>query len=199
MPTVARDEFERATVGLRRQPQFLSFASPLTILAELGCSYCGKLLAQRRNFVGTGAKLIQFTTAVAGVALAVGLVTQGGRDANETAALEGTWQVTSVSGQSIEEGVPALMLTFTGDKYQQAVGADVNERGTFKTDASKKPTIIDFVILEGDDVGKTQLGIIEVSGDTLRASLDTPGSAQRPTDFSVKEGVFVLVAKRVKG
>jgi hypothetical protein len=57
---------------------------------------------------------------------------------------------------------------------------------------------IDLTIVEGDDAGKTQLGIIEVTGDTFQAALDTPGAGQRPTDFSIKEGVIVFSGKKAK-
>ena len=74
----------------------------------------------------------------------------------------------------------------------------MNERGSIKIDASKKPMAIDLIITEGSDAGKTQLGVIEVTGDTMRASLDTPGAGQRPTDFTVKDGVIVFAGKRSK-
>jgi uncharacterized protein (TIGR03067 family) len=87
-------------------------------------------------------------------------------------------------------------LTFTGDKYEQALGGTVNERGTIKLDASKKPMTIDLAIGEGTDAGKAQLGIVEVSGDTMKLHLDSPGAGQRPTDFTGKDGSFMVIAKK---
>ncbi|HEY7501921.1 MAG TPA: TIGR03067 domain-containing protein [Vicinamibacterales bacterium] len=133
---------------------------------------------------------------VAALVLVTGLVTQGTNKTTKAAGLQGTWTVTSLNGQSATEGSPELTLTFTGDKYQQAVGGKVNERGTFKVDGSKKPMTIDFAITEGDDAGKTQLGIVEVSGDTVRMAAGAPAAAQRPTDFAVKDGALVVVGKR---
>ena len=89
-----------------------------------------------------------------------------------------------------------MTLTFTGEKYQQAVGAEVNERGTFTVDASKKPMSLDLVIVEGSDAGKTQLGIFEVTGETMRANLDMPGAGQRPADFTIKEGGVMFAARK---
>ena len=105
------------------------------------------------------------------------------------------WLITSVNGQS-GEGSSQLTLTFTGDEYHQTLDGQVNERGTIKLDASKKPMTIDLIITEGSDAGKTQLGIIEVSGDTIRANLDAPGGQQRPTDFAIKDGTLMFVATK---
>jgi hypothetical protein len=57
---------------------------------------------------------------------------------------------------------------------------------------------IDLIIAEGSDAGKTQLGIFDVTGDTMRLSLDTPGAGQRPADFSLKDGLLVVAAKKSK-
>ena len=140
--------------------------------------------------------MTRFAILALAIALGGGVLTQQeAKDAGAT-ALQGTWLITTLNGQSAPEGGPQLTLTFAGDKYHQTVGGDVNERGTFKLDTSKTPMTIDLTIVEGDDAGKTQLGIIEVTGDTFRASLDTPGAAQRPTDFNLKDGVLVFSGKK---
>ena len=135
---------------------------------------------------------------LAAIALATGALLPQAKDAPAIAALQGTWQISSLNNQSMPAEGPSLTLTFAGDKYHQTVGSGVNERGSFKLDPSMKPMNIDLVITEGDDAGKTQLGIIEITGDTIRASLATPGAAQRPTDFTVKDGVIVFVGKKTK-
>ena len=135
---------------------------------------------------------------IAGVALAAGVVSQGPKDNADLSALQGAWLITSVNGRSMPEGALPVTLTVVRDEYSQTAGSDVNERGTIRVDASKKPMAIDFVITEGQAAGKTQLGVVEVSGDTMRASLDTPGAGQRPTDFSIKDGVIVMVGKKSK-
>lgn len=139
--------------------------------------------------------MTRFAVFVLAIALGGSVLTQEAKDAGAT-ALQGTWLITTLNGQSAPEGGPQLTLTFAGDKYHQTLGGDVNERGTFKLDTSKKPMTIDLTIVEGDDAGKTQLGIIEVTGDTFRASLDTPGAAQRPADFNLKDGVLVFSGKK---
>jgi uncharacterized protein (TIGR03067 family) len=133
--------------------------------------------------------------AAAAIALASGLIVQDPKGSG-TAQLQGTWVIESINGKPMPEGAPPMTLTFAGDKYHQTVGGDVNERGSIKVDASKKPMTIDLLIGEGDDAGKIQLGIFEVTGGTLRANLDTPGAGQRPLDFNVKDGSIMFVGKK---
>lgn len=133
-----------------------------------------------------------------GIALAASVPAQESKPPAGTEALQGVWVITSINDQSAREGSPEMTLTFTGDKYHQTLGGEVNERGSTKIHGSKKPMTIDLIITEGTDAGKTQLGIIEVTGDTVRASLDIPGAGQRPADFTVKEGVIVFVGKKKK-
>ena len=116
----------------------------------------------------------------------------------QAAVIQGTWIVVSINGNQQAPGTPDLTLTFTGDKYHQSVGADVNERGTVKVDASKQPMTIDLAITEGQDAGKAQLGIIDVAGDELRANFDMPNAGKRPADFAAREGTLSIVARRKK-
>ena len=140
--------------------------------------------------------MTRFSIAVAVFALAGSVLAQESKEAKGAAALQGTWVISSINGQSAPEGSPEMTLTFTGDKYSQAVGGEVNERGTVTLDASKTPMTIDLAIVEGPDAGKTQLGIVEITGTALRASLDTPGAQQRPKDFTITEGSIMFVGKK---
>lgn len=140
--------------------------------------------------------MTQFGTLIVGIVLTFTFLTQGSKDA--VADLQGTWVMTSIKGQPIPDAAPQLRVTFTGDKYEQRLNGEVNERGTIRMDASKKPATIDFVITEGEDAGKTQLGIIEVTGDTMRASLAEPAAPERPADFVAKDGVLLFEAKKVQ-
>ena len=138
--------------------------------------------------------MFHFSTLIAGLALAASIATQGTKP-TAAAALQGTWLITSINGKAAPEGSP-LTLTFAGDKYHQTYGGEVNERGTIKVNAAKKPMTIDLIITEGSDAGKTQLGIIAVTGDTLRAKFGTPGAQQRPTDFTITEGSLMVEGKK---
>ena len=114
----------------------------------------------------------------------------------ELVPLQGTWIITSANGQDVSGQGPVAALTFTGSKYTGTIDGDVNERGTIKLDATKKPATIDLNIVEGDDAGKLQLGVVEITGDTLRMKLSTPGVPTRPTNFDVEDGTFVFTAKK---
>ena len=116
--------------------------------------------------------------------------------AASAAALQGTWVFQSINSQPPGEGSPEISLTFTGANYHQTVGGQVNERGTFKVDTSKKPMTIDLTIVEGSDAGKTQPGIFEISGDTLRAHFDVPGGKTRPVDMKETPGSLMVIAKK---
>jgi uncharacterized protein (TIGR03067 family) len=142
--------------------------------------------------------MTHFSMVIAGIALAASVLAQESKDTTGAAALQGTWVITSINGQSAPEGSPEMTLTVIGDKYHQTLAGQVNERGTIKVDASKKPMTVDLMITEGQDAGKTQLGVIEVSGDTLRANLDTPAAQQRPADFTVRDASIMFVGKKKK-
>ena len=116
------------------------------------------------------------------------------------APLQGTWTITSINGQDPAASGAAMTITFTDDKYTQTVNGTVNERGTVKLGTDKKFTTIDLAITEGDDANKLQVGLVEVSGSTMKLKLALPGQTTRPTDFAASEGaILALLTKNVKG
>jgi uncharacterized protein (TIGR03067 family) len=129
-------------------------------------------------------------------ALAVGAAAQQ-QDAvpKDLAPLQGTWVVTQVNGESLP-GEMALVIS--GSKYSETVGGTVDETGTIKVDASKTPMTIDLIIAEGNDAGKTQLGIVEVKDDVMRCLLNAPGAGTRPTSLDKGDGELFVVAKKKK-
>jgi uncharacterized protein (TIGR03067 family) len=144
----------------------------------------------------------QFAILALLLAFVPAVLAQGAKPADPNAAalasLQGKWVINSLNGQSAPEGGMEISLTFTGDKYAQTMNGEVNERGTIKLDASKKPMTIDLIITEGSDAGKTQLGVIQVTGDKLTANLDMPGAGQRPADLAPREGSLLFVATKAK-
>jgi uncharacterized protein (TIGR03067 family) len=160
------------------------------------------LLPERCAVVRSGGLMKHLAFVAMLLTLTAGTLAQAAKPADPTAAalasLQGKWVVTTINGQSVGEGGMEMLLTFTGDKYTLTMNGAVNERGTIKLDASKKPVTIDLSITEGDDAGKTQLGVIDVSVDKLTANLEAPGSGQRPTDFSPREGLALFLATRAK-
>jgi uncharacterized protein (TIGR03067 family) len=142
--------------------------------------------------------MMSFSNVIVGLALVATLQAQGSKLPAGVQALQGTWVIVTLNGQSMPAEGPELTLTISGEKYHQTVGGKVNERGTIKVDSSKKPMTIDLLIAEGDDAGKIQLGIFEVTGDQIRASLDFPNAKQRPADLNPKDGAITFAGKRQK-
>lgn len=114
----------------------------------------------------------------------------------ELASMQGTWVMTSFNGEATDGSQPELTVTFADDKYSQSLNGQVTERGTIKLDPSKKPMAIDFIITEGEDANKTQLGVVQIAADTITGKLNTPGVLERPTDFVPAEGFVVFVLTR---
>lgn len=122
---------------------------------------------------------------------------QAGQDDAKKAAemLQGNWAITSFNGTDVPSEAEAY-LVFSGTNYEQWVTNAVNERGSIKLDASAKPMTIDLVITEGDDAGKTQLGVFEVAADTLTMTLGMPGETVRPK--ALAQGALHVVLKKAK-
>ena len=108
------------------------------------------------------------------------------------ASLQGTWQMTVINGQDVAGSGQEPIITIKDMSYTNTVGGQVVERGTFKFDDTKKPHTLDITITEGDDAGKVQLGVFEVTGNTMRGKLAEPGTTTRPTDFALADGFFVF-------
>ena len=106
--------------------------------------------------------------------------------------LQGTWALTQITGKVIPTGL-YVSLVITGDQYYAAQNGKVDERGTIKVDATKTPWLIDFAIAEGTHAGKIQVGLTQVSGDTLTMALGEPGSTTRPANVDQS-----LVLSRIK-
>ena len=116
----------------------------------------------------------------------------------ELTSLQGTWLLTTVNDQNLADQGVEMALVIDGNKYKQVVNGTVDETGTVKVDPSKKPMSFDLSIVEGDDAGKLQLGIIEVTGDVAKGLLAAPGAGTRPADFNSNDGAVFFIAKRVK-
>lgn len=110
------------------------------------------------------------------------------------APFQGAWVLTTPSGQPLSSSGD-LVIQVTGNAYAQSIGGTVNERGTLKLDATKKPIWIDLTITEGADAGKTQLGLIEVKGDAMTGILGFPSEA-RPASFTAQGNVIPFVGKK---
>jgi uncharacterized protein (TIGR03067 family) len=113
----------------------------------------------------------------------------------EMVPLQGTWVVTQVNGAPTPDDTA---LVIAGAKYSETVDGTVDETGLFKVDASKTPMTVDLVIQSGGDAGKTQLGIFDVKGDTMRLLLNIAGETARPTSLEKADGELFIVAQKKK-
>jgi len=137
--------------------------------------------------------LVTFVTTVTVVA-AVAAHTQDAVS-KEMEPVQGTWVMTQINGDATP-GDTALVIS--GSKYSETVNGTVDESGIFKIDASKTPMTVDLIIQEGDATGKTQLGIFDVKGDTMRLLLNTAGDRTRPTSLEKADGELFIVAQKKK-
>lgn len=101
----------------------------------------------------------------------------------ELERFQGKWTATSATNEQIPAGFHAA-LVFAGDTYQGVRNGKTDERGTVKLDPSTKPMSIALIITEGSSAGKTQLGLVEITGDTMTLTLAEPGDTARPSPTS---------------
>ena len=114
----------------------------------------------------------------------------------ELEKLQGNWAVATFNGQDVPSEAQSF-LVFIGDKYEQWNNGSVDERGTIKIDPKTKPMSIDLIITEGNDAGKTQPGLYELTDSTtLSLGLTVPGNTTRPTAIANAE--LQVVLRKVK-
>lgn len=110
--------------------------------------------------------------------------------------LEGEWSMVSgfMDGHPIETSMVKYGKRVTrGSVTTVQFGGQVFMKATFTLDAAKSPREIDLVHTQGMHQGKTQLGIYECDGKTLRFCSSTPGQP-RPVDFDSRTGDGKTVA-----
>jgi uncharacterized protein (TIGR03067 family) len=120
---------------------------------------------------------------------------------HEEEKLAGTWHLTAAkaNGQRVPaEHVPDLKLTFKAGKFTAQLGKGEPQEGTYKLDPIKNPKRIDLNRTQGPEQGRKQVGIYELTGDTLKICA-CDASKSRPTDFDTRDkpGYSVLILKRV--
>jgi uncharacterized protein (TIGR03067 family) len=119
-------------------------------------------------------------------------------DTKETESLDGEWIVISeevFGNKTPEQEISKMRITFKDGKITATLDKETHT-ATFKVDADKKPTEIDITHQDGADAGRTERGIYEFTGDTLRLCVNE-NATDRPKEFSSKNGT-VMVLKRVK-
>ena len=138
--------------------------------------------------------------ALAAAALVFGTGTGVPANDKETKSLNGTWQVVSQWTNGKEDTIPkdgGDMVTLNDGKYTIKEGDKDVCKGTFKLDSTKTPMSIDKTMSEGDDKGKTALGIYKLTGDEVKVSWSRAGETDRPAGFESKS-YRVTTLKRIK-
>jgi len=138
--------------------------------------------------------------ALAAAALVFGTGTAVPADDKEAKSLNGTWQVVSQSTDGKEDVIPKEggdMVTLNDGKYTIKEGDKDVCKGTFKLDSTRTPMSIDKTMSDGDDKGKTALGIYKLTGDEVKVSWSRAGETDRPAGFESKS-YRVTTLKRIK-
>jgi uncharacterized protein (TIGR03067 family) len=120
----------------------------------------------------------------------------------DMALLQGEWSIVTAGGGG--QALPGDMLENSrrvckGDETTVTIGGQLLMKANFTLHPTQKPKTIDYRVTAGRNAGKTQLGIYELDGDTVKFCFAAPGAA-RPTDFDAKGGdrQTASVWKRVK-
>ena len=108
----------------------------------------------------------------------------------DLAQMQGEWVM--VSGSADGQPMPDPMVkqmkrVCKGEEVTTTMGGRLYFKAKIAISPAKKPKTIDYQMTEGLTKGKTQLGIYEVEGDTLKACFGKPGD-ERPADFTSKPG-----------
>ena len=115
--------------------------------------------------------------------------------------LQGTWVVTDATGMQLPAGA-LKALVVTGDKYEGQTNGKPDERGTIKINSATKPWSIDLLVAEAPGVTGTQLGLVDIAGDTMTIALSDTGAPTRPADFSGEKIIatrLLPIAKTFEG
>ena len=110
---------------------------------------------------------------------------------------EGTWRVVSLEvdgNKAADEDAKKIVVVKKVDgSWSIQVDGKVVAKGTSTIDPTKKPKTIDLTITEGDDAGKSALGIYEFGKDSRKVCIARPGK-DRPTEFTSKAGSSHILA-----
>jgi len=122
------------------------------------------------------------------------------RAPSDSARLQGHW--TMVSGSAGGYPMPPEMLSTmkrfaAGNEVTITMNEAVYFKATFKLNSAGTPRAIDYQMTAGPTAGSAQLGIYEISGDTVRFSFASPGKP-RPQNFDAGGDRTVSVWVKVR-
>jgi uncharacterized protein (TIGR03067 family) len=109
----------------------------------------------------------------------------------ESDTFQGTWALMSAErdGKKISDADKTIKLEITGTRYRliDVSSAVIGHRGTFLLDPTRKAKATDMTVTEGNDKGKTFLGIYELSANDYKVCI-APSNRERPKEFASKPG-----------
>ena len=106
----------------------------------------------------------------------------------EMALFDGEWSMVSGERDGLalpDEVVKGAKRVAKDGETTVTIGGSTFLKAKYTVDPTKKPKTIDYTLTDGANKGKTQLGIYEIDGDSLKFCFAGPG-AERPTDFTAK-------------
>lgn len=109
---------------------------------------------------------------------------------NDLALLQGQWSMAggSAGGQILSEAMLKNSKRLCkGEETTVSLNGQLLMQAKFSLLADHQPKWINYQVIKGANTGKTQLGIYEFDGETVKFCFASPGMA-RPTDFSTKAG-----------
>jgi uncharacterized protein (TIGR03067 family) len=110
---------------------------------------------------------------------------------------EGTWRVVALTtdGKEWAEEDAKKITVINGADGSWTIEMDGKEiaKGTNEIDPTKKPKTIDIKMADGENAGKTALGIYEIGKNTRKVCFGKP-DGERPTEFESKSGSGVILA-----
>jgi RNA polymerase sigma factor (sigma-70 family) len=116
----------------------------------------------------------------------------------ELKKLQGTWVIVSGEKAGVKrEGNGEELIKFDGETFSIMHNDHVEEAGAIKLDPSRNPMEIDLEFREGNNQGKTALGIYAWDGENLKLCMAAPGRETRPKDFTTNpEERALIIFKR---
>lgn len=140
--------------------------------------------ARRSSLPGPAMKML-FATAILVVVTPL-----AARAQSDLALLQGAWTMVSGSMEGVAlppEYVRGSRRVMTGSKLTVTVNGRPDLTATVTLDPTRSPKTIDYHIAGGKVAGSTQLGIYQISGDTVRFCF-AASNATRPTSFTTVAG-----------
>jgi uncharacterized protein (TIGR03067 family) len=119
----------------------------------------------------------------------------------DSARLQGTWSMVSGAADGFPlppSYVKDMRRVFAGNEVTVTMGGSLFLRASIVLDPTATPKRIDYHMTGGPTAGATQLGIYQITGDTVQFCFGSP-NAPRPADFTSAAGDGRTLSKWVRG